>query len=102
MADQIGVHEATVYHWERGWTSPEGRYYPKIIDFLGYTPYDPGASFGQQLSYIRRCLGLTQEQLAEKINLDPGSLMRWEQGKSAADERSLEKIHLFLSRQARL
>lgn len=36
VAEQLGVCEPSVYNWERNASSPEIRYMPAIIQFLGY------------------------------------------------------------------
>jgi predicted transcriptional regulator len=39
LAETIGVTESTVCNWEHG-TEPELRHMPKIIEFLGYVPFE--------------------------------------------------------------
>ena len=39
VAEIIGVTESSVWNWEHG-TEPELHYNPKIIEFLGYIPFD--------------------------------------------------------------
>lgn len=39
VAEIIGVKESTVWNWEHG-TEPELRHIPKIIEFLGYVPFE--------------------------------------------------------------
>jgi transcriptional regulator with XRE-family HTH domain len=39
LAEIIGVTEASIWNWEHG-TKPELRYMPKIIEFLGYVPFE--------------------------------------------------------------
>jgi DNA-binding XRE family transcriptional regulator len=39
VASKIGVKKDSVYNWERG-IEPELRFIPKIIEFLGYIPFD--------------------------------------------------------------
>ena len=34
VADELGVTTQTVYSWERGLTTPQRRYVPKLIDLL--------------------------------------------------------------------
>ncbi len=66
--------------WEREKATPTFPYWPKIIGFLGYSPYDPGWTHGERLTGIRRYLGLTQEAVARRLRVDPGTLARWERG----------------------
>jgi hypothetical protein len=39
VAERSGLSEATVYSWESG-TGPELAHIPKIIEFLGYVPFE--------------------------------------------------------------
>jgi DNA-binding XRE family transcriptional regulator len=39
MADQIGVDEDTIYHWESNESIPQVRFIPTIIKLLGYNPF---------------------------------------------------------------
>ena len=45
VAEQIGVTTCTITNWELNRTEPEIRYYPPIIDFLSYVPFEVGESF---------------------------------------------------------
>jgi DNA-binding XRE family transcriptional regulator len=40
VAGIIGVTECTINNWENGEIKPETKYIPRIIDFLGYTPFE--------------------------------------------------------------
>ena len=35
---------------------------------------------GERLTWIRRCIGLSQEAMARRLRVDPGTLARWERG----------------------
>jgi DNA-binding XRE family transcriptional regulator len=52
VAGIIGVTECTINNWENREINPETKYIPRIIDFLGYTPFEcPGDILGR-LSYF--------------------------------------------------
>jgi DNA-binding transcriptional regulator YiaG len=80
VGQRIGTTECCVYLWERGKATPTCPYWPKIIEFLGYCPFDPGWTPGERLTWIRRYLGLSQEVMARRLRVDPGTLARWERG----------------------
>lgn len=82
VAEQLGVTEATIVNWELNHTSPEIRYTPRIIAFLGYDPSDIQAeTLGQRLIVYRQKMGLSQKKLARQLGVDPATLGRWERGK---------------------
>jgi len=63
--------EATITSWEGNATAPAIRYIPAIIQFLGYDPLPPSASaFPERLAAARRGLGLSQQKMAEKLDVD--------------------------------
>lgn len=47
-----------------------------------------GPVSGESLSWMRRALGLTGEQLAEMLDVRPETLSRWENGKRAVDRNA--------------
>jgi transcriptional regulator with XRE-family HTH domain len=96
VAEQIGVHEMTITGWEGNATIPEVRYMPAIIQFLGYNPLPASSSLAERLAAARRALGLSQRKMAEKLGVDPASLLGWEAGRHQPDEKSIELIRKVL------
>lgn len=62
----IGVTESTVWNWEH-WTEPELRYMPKVIEFLGYVPFEYPEVPLEKLRYFKKVKGLTYERLGEMM-----------------------------------
>jgi DNA-binding XRE family transcriptional regulator len=89
-----------VYLWETNRTSPTLPFLPRIIEFLGYSPYDPAWSPGERLTWIRRYLGLSQETMARRLRVDPGTLGRWEKGEREPTGRFFIMLVEFLGRGA--
>ena len=92
VADEIGVHEMTITLWEVNATVPEVRYMPAIIQFLGYKPLPAASSLPERLVTARRALGLSQRKMAEKLGVDPATLMGWEAGRHRPTGKSLDLI----------
>jgi transcriptional regulator with XRE-family HTH domain len=96
VGDLIGVDKTTIYNWENGRIEPDIRYLPKIIEFLGYVPFEcPDDVFGR-LSYFRRIKGLTIDELGALMGRDPKQLSDWLRGKKKPFRGSLESINRFL------
>jgi transcriptional regulator with XRE-family HTH domain len=100
VAHRIGVHESTLYNWERQRTVPEIRFMPKIIEFLGYspTPSETAKTFQERLKALRTKLGLSQRKLAMKLGIDPGTLGSWERGRHRPTRRYRRTIEACLKR----
>ncbi|HCC04388.1 MAG TPA: transcriptional regulator, partial [Clostridiales bacterium] len=48
--------------------------------------------FNENLKYLRKQAGLTQEQLAEKLNVSRQAITKWESGQSFPDIENLKEI----------
>jgi len=100
IAGKLGVDETTICNWETNRTSPQLRFIPRIIAFLGYHPYDiPPQALGKRIIATRRRLGLSQERLAELLDIDPGTLGRWERGTTSPSKNLLRRLNAFLTTQ---
>lgn len=50
------------------------------MEFLGYCPYQGARSLSDRLRLRRVHRGLTLKALAERLGVDPGSIVCWETG----------------------
>jgi transcriptional regulator with XRE-family HTH domain len=96
VAEQIGVDKTSVFNWEANTTAPEIRYVPAIIRFLGYNPLPAANTLSEQLVRQRTSLGLSQKESAGRIDVDPGTLAKWEQGKREPQGVFLGRVKRFL------
>jgi DNA-binding XRE family transcriptional regulator len=83
----------SINYWETNRYQPSLRYIPKIIQFLGYVPYDTSRmSLGEQIVTMRRCRGLSREELAGRLGVDESTLRDWEHGERRPPKRNMEKL----------
>lgn len=91
FADQLGVSAGTVSNWERGESSPGPATVEEIknldLSDEGQEPFD-----GQEIKDVRDELDLSQSDLADKLDVSPGTVSNWETGKSQPDSETLEEI----------
>ena len=88
VAEIIGTDKCSIANWEHNRSRPRTRYLPKIINFLGYFPKDLFTAN----TLLRKLLfivihGLTQKQMADKIGIDPSTVMYLENDKHEATKK---------------
>jgi transcriptional regulator with XRE-family HTH domain len=94
----IGVDECTITNWEKSHSQTKIHYLPKIIQFLGYIPFNIKAdSLGEQIKLYRRIRGILQKTLAKEIGIDPCTLARWERNNGILDSNLICHISKFFN-----
>ena len=69
------VDRETIRSWENGSYLPSVKYYPKIIQLLGYYPFEhEQESLGGQIKRYRFINGLSQEQFAGNLQINSVSM----------------------------
>ncbi len=96
VAQTLKVTTSTVLNWEKNRDQPRTKYYPQIMDFLGYCPYEKPKSWGEKLKTHRVHLGLTRGKLGKKLKIDPGSLQRWENEGRVPWKRLKDRVDEFM------
>jgi transcriptional regulator with XRE-family HTH domain len=96
VAEIIGVKKSTVWNWEHG-TEPELKHMPKIIEFLGYAPFEcPEDPIGR-LRYFKLVKGLSYEWLGQLMDREPEQLMDWLSGRVRPCRKNIQNIKSFLT-----
>ena len=96
VALRIGVDKTTVFNWEAGTASPSLRAVPGVIRFLGYDPTETGSTLGGRLRAARKRLGLSHADLAEKLDVDPSTILDWERGRHQPTRGYRARMDAFL------
>jgi transcriptional regulator with XRE-family HTH domain len=79
VAKIIGVDECSIYLWEQGKGNPRVYYYPKIIGFLTYFPFQIDLSgLSGRIIYYRYINGLSPKEFGLLINVDASTIRAWE------------------------
>jgi len=98
VARQLGITTETICHWETNQTSPVYRDLPRIFEFLGYVPFQPGETLSEKLLFSRKILGLSRLKLAKMLGADEGTLLRWERGKAYPVGNHLKAVEELFGR----
>ena len=80
VAQQLGVAEERVCHWEIGRSRPKPYLIPRIIEFLEYSPWNVPATYAVWLVMARRINGLSRKRLATRLGVDESTVFPWESG----------------------
>lgn len=95
VAEIIGTKACTIINWERGRRSPDVRFYPTIIRFLGNNPLPKPSTFAERLIYSRRSLGLSRAECTRRTGINESSLAGWESGRTIPLPRSVARLQEF-------
>jgi transcriptional regulator with XRE-family HTH domain len=96
VAEQLGATTLSVTNWEKNHTEPELRFLPAIIRFLGAWHMAEPATLADQIRTARLVRGMSQKKMAELLELDPGTIARYEHGLRQPRGSYREKILDFL------
>lgn len=98
LADRLGVWECSVADWERGGRPPNARHAGRLEGLfrevgLAFTLDDPeDDSFAGRLRSARRRLGLTQQEMAERVGVGRDAVSEWESGRVQPQRRHLRAV----------
>ncbi len=99
VAKAMGVDTLTVCNWENNLTTPRLFLFPKIYHFLGSNPLHKNAtSLGDKIRHYRIQKGLSLGRLAKEMGVDPGTLARWERGRSSPNGKLVNRLQETLDR----
>jgi transcriptional regulator with XRE-family HTH domain len=103
VANIIGVCEDSITGWENNRNEPSIMYYPKIIQFLGYVPFEvDDSTLGGQIKLYRYLHGLSQEELARILDINESTVFHYENNKHKPSPKTLRKIKSLLYRKSNL
>lgn len=75
--------------WEMKPVEPTVKHIPKIIEFLGYIPFERGDTLGKRITNYRKTFGLSHYQFAQKLGVAPCRIMNWEHDKVKNVEKKI-------------
>ena len=94
VAKLIGVERDCIYNWENNISKPQIHLLPKIIEFLGYVPFDfQEETMGDKIIGYRKKKGLTQKKLAQILAVNKSTIRDWERNKHKPSKKLLKKIN---------
>lgn len=99
VADIFGVTPDTITNWELNRNEPTAKDAKKIIEFLGYIPFDfVNTTLGLRLKYARSIAGMSQKQAAKSIGCDASNLRIIELGSQRPFIATRTKIDVYIEK----
>lgn len=98
VAKTLGTNMASILNWEKNRTYPIIDYIPRIIEFLGYVPFDSisDMSLGEKIITCRKIKGISQKELAQQLGFDPGTVEQWENNRKEPTGPYLAALNKFI------
>jgi len=97
LARICGVSEDCITNWEKNRNTPQIQYYPRIINFLGYLPFDVDLkTLPGKLKAYRYIKGLSQKQLGIILGVDGATVCSWELEENKPHKAILAKLDMML------
>ena len=96
VAEILDVTEESITNWENNNTVPQIQHFPRIIQFLGYYPFNHETeSMGGKVRMLRHCLGLSYEAAGEVFAVHASTIITWERNRF---QPAPDKAALILAR----
>jgi len=97
VASICGVTEDCITNWEKNRSIPQIQYFPHIINFLGYLPFEVDlTTLSGKLKAHRYINGLTQKQLGKIVGVDGATVCSWELKQNQPNNEVLTKLDAIL------
>jgi ribosome-binding protein aMBF1 (putative translation factor) len=90
------VYGLSIFNWEVSMAAPETRFMPSVTRHIGYDPRLEAETLVEQFVRQRTTLGLSQENAAQELGVDAGTLARWERGEREPAGESLRRVERLL------
>ena len=95
-AELLKTAVANIRRWESGCGQVSLPFRPRVIEFVGFCPFDVSLTLGQRLKERRENFGLSIKKLAKILDVDPCTIASWERSKHQPPQRYVSVIEGFL------
>lgn len=95
-AAQMGLDPESLENWEKGRTPPAVRFFPKLIELLGYNPLPEPRTRGEAIARERTSRGFSRKALAEVVGVDEATVRRLEIDRPRTAIRPMKMVCQFL------
>lgn len=80
-------------NWENNRTQPQVQYYAKVIEVLGYFPFDIDTSkLGGRLKEFRIRAGVRKKKVTKLMGVDESTICGWERNENIPLENHMKNL----------
>lgn len=98
VAKICGVTEDSITNWKKNRSAPQIQFFPRVIKFLGYLPFEIDMSMlPGRLKAYRYLNGPSQKQLGKILKVDGATVCSWELGETQPYKGMLTKLNSLTS-----
>jgi len=98
VARSLDVAEDSITYWENHRSEPKVSYYPRILAFLGYSPWQFDTSTLQgRLKEYRYRYGLSYKKFGMTFGMDSAHIKKLEEGSTVPFRKTIAKLEHLLS-----
>ncbi|WP_165456515.1 helix-turn-helix transcriptional regulator [Pedobacter kyonggii] len=97
LAVICGVSEDCVRNWEKNRSTPQIQFFPRVINFLNYIPFEVNlTTLSGKLKAHRHINGLSQKQFGKILGVDGATVCSWELEENKPHKEIMEKLDSML------
>jgi len=85
-----------IRNWETNRSQISLLFYPRVIDFINFCPYDASLPLGLKLKERRNNLGLSIKKLSQILDINPCTIAYWERNEHKPSQRYIKILEDFL------
>ena len=78
--------------WEKSRSTPDLKHVDKVVEFLGFNPFELGDTLGERLASYRCERSMSQKDFARQIGVDPSTLAKWERSERTPAGKYLDRV----------
>jgi len=97
VAEIFEVSEPSIVNWENNHSEMQLQFYPKLIEFLGYFPFEIDTStIAGKIKKYRYMNGLIYKEVGKLIGVDASTVRSWELEKSSPKKNVYQALATLL------
>jgi len=97
VAKIFNVSEESIVNWENHHRELQIQFYPKLIEFLGYFPFEiDTTTVAGKIKKYRYMNGSIYKEVGKLLSVDASTVRSWELGRSTPNKSTLERLEKLI------